>query len=57
MQMNLHIATLAIVTVGIGWVMLRAGVQKNALEWRQLRRICPSCGQEIHACFCAHCAS
>ena len=57
MQMNLHIAMLAVLTVGIGWVMLSAGVQKNALEWRQRRRICPSCGHEIHARVCAYCAS
>jgi hypothetical protein len=56
MTLNLHIAMLAILTVGIGWVMMTAGVQKSALEWRQRRRICPSCGHEIQARVCAHCA-
>lgn len=57
MTIDLHIAMLAILTVGVGWVMLTAGVQKNALEWRRQRRVCPSCGREIHARVCSTCAS
>ena len=56
MTLNLHIAMLAIVSVGIGWMMLTAGLQKSALEWRQRRRICPSCGREIQARVCTTCA-
>jgi hypothetical protein len=56
MTLNLHIAMLALITVGIGWMMLQAGVQKSALEWRQRRRICPSCGREIHARVCTTCS-
>lgn len=56
MRIDLHIAMLAIVTLGIGGMMMSAGLQKSALEWRQRRRICPSCGHEIHARVCAHCA-
>ena len=56
MRIDMHIAMLAIVTVGIGWMMMSAGLQKSALEWRQRRRICPSCGHEIRARVCAHCA-
>jgi hypothetical protein len=56
MTLNLHIAMLAILTVGIGWVMMTAGLEKSALEWRQRRRICPSCGHQIHARVCTHCA-
>ncbi|HZQ89101.1 MAG TPA: hypothetical protein VFA42_03760 [Gaiellaceae bacterium] len=55
MTMNLHIAMLVILTIGIGWVMMSAGLQKSALEWRQRRRICPSCGHEIHARVCMTC--
>ena len=57
MRIDLHIAMLAMVTVGIGWVMMVTGLQKSALEWRRRRRICPSCGHEIRARVCAHCAS
>lgn len=56
MTMNLHIAMLVIVTLGIGWVMTSAGLQKSALEWRQRRRVCPSCGHQMHARVCPHCA-
>jgi hypothetical protein len=56
MTIDLHIAMLAILTVGVGWMMLTAGVQKSALEWRRQRRICPSWGHEIRARVCATCA-
>ena len=55
MTMNLHVAMLVILTIGIGWVMMSAGLQKSALEWRHRRRICPSCGHEIHARVCTTC--
>ncbi|HVS85796.1 MAG TPA: hypothetical protein VHD91_09200 [Gaiellaceae bacterium] len=54
--MSLHVAVLGITTLGIGWLMTQAGVCKSALEWRQRRRICPSCGREIHARVCSSCA-
>lgn len=57
MTLNLHIALLAILTIGIGWVMMTAGLQKSALEWRQRRRVCPSCGREMHARVCTSCSS
>jgi NMD protein affecting ribosome stability and mRNA decay len=56
MTLNFHIAMLAIVSVGIGWMMMTAGVQKSALEWRHRRRVCPSCGREIQARVCATCS-
>ncbi|MFL5913151.1 MAG: hypothetical protein ACJ768_21605 [Gaiellaceae bacterium] len=57
MTIDLHIVMIAILTVGIGWMMMVAGVQKSALEWRRQRRICPSCGREIHARVCTTCTS
>ncbi len=51
--MTLHIALLALLTVGVGYVMTLAGVQKSALEWRRRRRTCPSCGREIVARTCS----
>ncbi len=35
------------------YLMMVAGVQKHALERRQPRRICPSCGRDAsHGCRC-----
>jgi len=56
MTTNLHIVLIAILTIGIGWMMMTAGVQKSALEWRRRRRICPSCGREIRARVCDACS-
>lgn len=57
MAMNLHIAMLVMLTVGIGWVMMKAGLQKSALEWRQKRRVCPSCGREMQTRVCTTCSN
>jgi hypothetical protein len=57
MPIDLHIVMLAVLTIGIGWMMTMAGVQKSALEWRRQRRICPSCGREIQARVCTTCTS
>lgn len=57
MTIDLHIVMLAILTIGIGWMMMLAGLQKSALEWRRQRRICPSCGREIQARVCTTCTS
>ena len=40
-----HLATLVIATLAIGWLMTVAGLQKNALELKKRRRVCPSCGR------------
>ena len=56
MTMNVHIAMLAVLTLAVGWVMMQAGLQKSALELRRRRRICPSCGHEIHARVCPSCS-
>jgi NADH pyrophosphatase NudC (nudix superfamily) len=57
MTPDMHIAILVVVTLATGWLMAVAGVQKSALEWRRRRRICPSCGREIHARTCTTCGS
>jgi NADH pyrophosphatase NudC (nudix superfamily) len=50
-----HVGALLVGTVGAGLLMALAGLQKNALEWRRRRRICPSCGRERRrdACGCS----
>ena len=55
MALDPHVATLAVVTLGVGWLMANAGLQKSALEWRKRRRICPSCGRQIVARSCSCC--
>jgi len=41
--MTVHTLTLLSSTAAIGFLMVRAGLGKNALELRRRRRICPSC--------------
>ena len=47
-----HVALLAS-SVGAGLLMALAGLQKNALERRHRRRVCPSCGRERRGRACA----
>jgi hypothetical protein len=56
MHLDPQVAIVAISTLGAGWLMMVAGVQKSALEHRRRRRICPSCGREIQARVCDSCA-
>jgi hypothetical protein len=42
-----HSLTLVLSAAGVGYLMVKAGLGKNALELRQRRRICPSCGRTI----------
>jgi formate dehydrogenase maturation protein FdhE len=57
MHLDPHVAIAAVTTLGAAWLMMVAGLQKSALERRQRRRVCPSCGREIQARVCASCAS
>jgi hypothetical protein len=54
--MDPHVTVLTTVTLAIGYAMARAGVAKNALEWRRGSRVCPSCGKHIRARVCRTCA-
>ena len=47
-----HTFMLLAVTMAIGYVMVVAGLGKNALELRRRRRVCPSCGRRIEARVC-----
>ena len=55
MHLDPHLAIVAISTLGAGWLMMTAGLQKSALERRRRRRVCPSCGREIPARICTSC--
>jgi hypothetical protein len=57
MRLDPNIALLAVVTCGVGYLMLLAGVRKSALEWKRRQRICPSCGRLIEARVCSACSS
>jgi hypothetical protein len=43
-------------TMGVGYLMLSAGLQKKALEWKHRRRTCAGCGKHLrdrNVCSCA----
>jgi hypothetical protein len=47
-----HIVSLIAATCGVGYLMTYCGLQKNALERKKRRRICPSCGHDTPRCVC-----
>ncbi len=57
MHLDPHIAIGIVSTLGAGWLMITAGLQKSALEHRRRRRVCPSCGRQSQARVCATCSS
>jgi hypothetical protein len=57
MHLDLHVALLAVLTLGVGYLMAVAGIHKNTLEWRRRQRICPTCGRAIDARVCRTCRS
>ena len=57
MHLDSHVLIAVVTTLGAGWLMLAAGVEKSVLERRRHRRICPSCGKEIASRVCATCTS
>jgi hypothetical protein len=56
MTFDPHLAALAAATLGVGWLMAVAGLQKSALELKKRRRRCPSCGRHIQARVCSTCS-
>jgi hypothetical protein len=57
MHLDPHVAIATVSTLGAGWLMIKAGLQKSALEHRRHRRVCPSCGRQIQARVCTTCTS
>jgi hypothetical protein len=45
--MMTHSLTLVLSAAGVGYLMVKAGLAKNALEPKHRRRVCPSCGRVI----------
>jgi hypothetical protein len=56
MMFDPHVIMLAAVSLGTGWLMMKAGLAKSALEFRRRRRICPSCGRTIETRVCSICS-
>ena len=46
---------LAVVTTGVGAVMIRLGLDRGLLQPRNVPRRCPSCGRLIDGRACRHC--
>lgn len=46
--------TYAVLSMLVGWLMTLVGLGKRGIEWRERRRVCPSCGRQIesHICGC-----
>ena len=55
MNLDPHTMTVAMATLGVGWVMAYAGIQKSALELKKRRKVCPSCGRTIERNVCSSC--
>jgi hypothetical protein len=51
-SIDVHTAAFLAASTGAGFLMLRAGLAKSALELRRRRRICPSCGRHIERRTC-----
>ena len=55
MELDPNTTLLAIVTLGVGYLMVVSGLHKSMLEWRRSERKCPSCGRAVQARVCAFC--
>jgi hypothetical protein len=55
MHFGPNIATLAVLTSGVGYLMVVSGVHKSLLEWRRSGRMCPSCGRVLTTRVCSFC--
>jgi hypothetical protein len=54
--MTPELAFLMVSTTGVGYLMVSAGLQKKALEWKRRRRTCAGCGKPLpgqSVCSCA----
>lgn len=51
--MTAHTVTFLFSSTAVGYLMVKAGLGKHALEFRRRRRFCPSCGREIRGRTCS----
>ena len=45
MQLDPHVELVMALASGAAWLMMKAGLAKNALEFKRRRPTCPSCGR------------
>ena len=57
MAFDPHIAVVAVLTSGVGYLMIVAGLHKSMLELRSVARKCPSCGRVVQERVCSSCAA
>ena len=57
MELDPNLAVVAVVTSGIGYLMVITGIGKSMLEWRRAARMCPGCGRAISGRVCSFCSS
>ena len=57
MHIDPQVLIAVVTTLGAGWLMMAAGVEKNMLERRRAPRVCPSCGRTIADRVCASCSA
>jgi len=51
LQLDPHLELLMALASGAAWLMMKAGLAKNALELKRRRTTCPSCGRH-DGCSC-----
>jgi NADH pyrophosphatase NudC (nudix superfamily) len=51
-----NIVLIAVLTSGVGYLMVVAGIHKSLLEWRKSGRFCPSCGRALQTRVCTFCS-
>ena len=51
MAMDPQVTMMMALATGAAWLMMRAGLAKNALELKRKRTLCPSCGKH-DSCSC-----
>jgi hypothetical protein len=53
MAMDPHALALVVSTLCVGVMMAFSGMQKSVLDWKNRRRLCPSCGRRLRSgCIC-----
>jgi len=45
LHLDPHVTFLMAIASGAAWLMMKAGLAKNALEFKRRRPPCPSCGR------------
>jgi hypothetical protein len=56
MAFHPNMVILTVLTSGVGYLMVVAGIHKSLLEWRRSGRLCPSCGRVLETRVCRFCS-